>query len=92
LAAQALIQRRTFPQALRLYEDLLARTTEPVKRAQIEKIRDSVNQQQELAVANARRCPVITQEITQPVIVKPKLAALPEDWSWDAKTQPGEEQ
>ncbi len=80
LAAEALARRQDFAQALRLYDDLLARTTDLLRREQFQRSRELTRQRQTLVNLNAGRRPVVTKEITQPLIVKPKLKSVPIDW------------
>ena len=80
LAADAQLERKEYGPAAALYDQILAATSiDAVTRTRIQKLRDTATSQSRLASANAARQPVITNEIAQPIIVKPKLTSLPAD-------------
>lgn len=76
LAAEAETRRRNWSAALEYYRDLLNRVTDPPQRAALMRARDAAALQQNLEVANQSRSPVVTDNVNQPVIVKPKLTSL----------------
>ena len=78
-AAAVLAELSDFGGALALYEALIREVKDPAKLATLEKARATVVRQQKLQIANTARQPVVTAEIAQKAIVKPKLKSPPED-------------
>jgi hypothetical protein len=91
LAADALVHKHEYAQAVQLYTRALNGTDDPVKRGQLTKLRDAAQQKQRLESANAARQPLVHDGITQNRIVKPKLKTLPLDWVAREDAEPGEE-
>ncbi|MDQ2711703.1 MAG: hypothetical protein M3Y24_05605 [Acidobacteriota bacterium] len=83
LAAEMLVARKRYSQAVALYNRVLAATSDAATRAPIEELRRKARTQSTLASLNAARQPVITEELTQPVVVKPKLTSLPAQRSFE---------
>ncbi len=79
LAADALEARQDFSGAAPYYEEALANTKTESERVRIAKLRDHAKTQAALASLNASRQPVVSEDIKQPSLVKPKLTALPSE-------------
>ncbi len=77
LAAAAMVRREDFGQAIAAYDQLLANTKDTAKHAEIQRLRDAAQNTVSLQAANAARAPVVTAEVQQSVIVRPKLKSLP---------------
>lgn len=92
LAAEAETRRRNWSAALEYYGNLLNRETDPTRRAALMKARDGAALKQKLQVANQTRSPVVTDNVTQPVVVKPKLSALPQNPVSGEAPEPGGQQ
>ena len=92
LAVQAAVRRHDWARALNLYNDLLTRMQDPGQRASLSKARDSALDSQNLSAANAGRSPIVTDDVVQPIIVKPKLTVLPDDLILSQPPEPGDAQ
>ncbi len=90
LAAEAYARRKQWALALGLYHDLLKREQDTAKRNALTEARDSIKRKQNLALANLSRRPVVTDDVAQHLIVKPKLMVLPPGWV--ANEQPASEE
>ncbi|MGA8028051.1 MAG: hypothetical protein WB992_12985 [Bryobacteraceae bacterium] len=77
LAADAEMRRRNWSLALEFYDDLLKRVKDPLLRVALIKARDAAAEKQNLDIANESRRPLVTNDVAQPGIVKPKLTSLP---------------
>lgn len=78
-AAEAFMQQNNSVRAIPLFEQALLNIKDQKERERIEKLQAVAQMQSRLLIANSSRQPVITEQITQPLIVKPKLATLPPD-------------
>jgi tetratricopeptide (TPR) repeat protein len=78
LAAEAAVRRADWARALNLYGDLLTRVQDPAQRNVFAKARDSALKEQNLRSLNESRAPVVSDDVAQPLIVRPKLASLPD--------------
>lgn len=92
LAAEAETRRQDWPAALELYGDLLNRVKDPAQRAALSKARDAASRKQKLHIANESRRPVVTDDVVQPGIVKPKLTSLPANLVVNEQSEPGGQQ
>ncbi len=91
LAAETLVRRHNFAEALPLYDDLLKKVKEKTMHGQLQKARDTAQRQLDLEVANSARSPVVTDKVEQPTVVKPKLKSLPADWAGIGQTRAEEQ-
>ncbi len=78
-AAEAFMQQNNSVRAIPLFEQALLNIKDQKERERIEKLQAVAQMQSRFLIANSSRQPVITEQITQPLIVKPKLATLPPD-------------
>ena len=79
LAAVAFARREDFGAALTLYDRLVGNEKDGTRLGELVKKRDAVLAAQRLSQLNASRRPVVTNEVTQHQLVRPKLAMLPPD-------------
>ncbi len=80
-AARVLTERGEYERAESFYDGILVDLKMGPDRDRVIKLRDAVRAESKLAGLNAIRQPVISDQITQSTIVKPKLAVLPADGS-----------
>jgi tetratricopeptide (TPR) repeat protein len=77
LAAAALVRMHELGRSLSMYIDLAQHSPDVSRRPEFQKTADAISRQQSLQAINEMRRPVVTNNITQPVIVKPRLRSLP---------------
>jgi hypothetical protein len=76
-AAGALVSEKEFNSAIPLYDQILAALPPGSEDVRVMKLRDAAQAASSLAALNASRQPVITEALTQPSMVKPRLTSLP---------------
>lgn len=76
-AAEAFMQGNNYPRAIALFEQALLNIKDQPERERVEKLQVAARLRDQLLTTNSSRQPVISEQITQPLIVKPKLTALP---------------
>jgi tetratricopeptide (TPR) repeat protein len=76
-AAVALVSEKEFSRAIPFYNQVLAALPSGGEHMRILKLRDAAQTASSLAALNASRQPVITEALTQPAMVKPRLTTLP---------------
>ncbi len=91
LAAEAEAQRGNLATALGMYADLIPKVTAG-KRVELQKTRYDLRVRQSLQVANLARRPIVSKEVTQHGLVKPKLTALPVQAELSVAPNAGDEQ
>lgn len=79
LAASALVHGQEFGRAIDIYDELLRQIKDPTTRSQFQKLKAEAVNKQSLETLNSMRQPIVTNEISQRTVVKPKLTALPPD-------------
>lgn len=79
MAAAAFTQRKNYTRAIDIYIELSKQTRDTSKQAQFQQAKRDAEEKQMLESLNSARQPVVTNEIAQRVVVKPKLSALPSD-------------
>jgi hypothetical protein len=82
LAASALARRQEFARAIAIYDELLRQAADPAKRFQYERLKAEAADKQSLETFNLLRQPIVTNEIAQRTVVKPKLKTLPPDYRY----------
>jgi hypothetical protein len=76
LAAAALLRMDELGRAVSMYRDLAQHSPATDRLAAFTKAADSASQRQSLQALNSFRRPVVTDNISQPLIVKPKLFSV----------------
>ena len=76
-AADALVSQEEFGRAIGFYDQILAALPAGNEHMRIENLRNATQTTASLAALNAGRQPLITEALTQPSRVKPKLTRLP---------------
>ncbi len=76
-AAAALVSQKEFSRAIPLYDQVLAALPPGTERMRVMKLRDGAQAANSLAALNSSRQPLITEALTQPSMVKPRLTTLP---------------
>ncbi len=87
LVAAALVRRNQFDRAIDLYQSLIRWS--PKNAATFETLRAHAEVENKLLIANAQRQPIVSKEVAQPIIVKPRLSTLPQSDSDFAVTSGG---
>ncbi len=77
LAAAVYAGRERYGQAIALYDRLIASETDDSAKASLTKARETASAALKLSQLNGSRLPVVTKDVTQHRLVRPKLTSLP---------------
>jgi cellulose synthase operon protein C len=77
--AAALVSQNEFDRGVSVYDQILAGEKRGAIHERTAKLRDASAQAATLASINSQRQPVVSEEITQTVIVRPRLTAIPKE-------------
>ena len=72
-----------------MYTRALALVKEPAALKTLQDTRDALAKKRDLQALNDERAPIVSKEITQQRIVRPRLAALPPRYSLGDEVQKG---